>query len=348
MKLPQHIKCSIDEVTITSTTRISVDHRHLRLPGYKYIGKYKNNLKEKGSKGKSEFVYSYDFITSDKRKIVKVFPVVGDEHVVPTFTIKFFSSYFAPLEYKEVVTVLNHLTESYGFWWRLSEFHLALDLVFGPGEDRLLWVVDHTKAVSKIDPAPCDTCPETFHHHSLDSRYRLTTYNKSRDLLSKNKKNLARKPAKRRLILTKEEEAWVQNHNIVRMEARFDNSEMKIVPSVESLANYDFSFVPPDKEFIPYYISLRVPNYTKLARHGIKPGHCKGMSLAEMRRFFREKGIASNHGYYLKDSRLNAVIKDTLAAFQWCSNPEDFPLMTPSLRMRDQRVRFVSKKGWWK
>lgn len=348
MKLPQEIRCSLDQVTVTSKSRIAVDHRYLKLPTYKFIGKSKNKRKGKHIKNQTPFVYSYDFLSPDKRKIVKIYPVVGEEHVIPTFTVKFFSSFFAPLEYREVVAVLNHLTNLYGFSWRLSGFHLATDLVFGPCEDRLQWILDHTKALKSINPEPCPTCPETFHYHSMHSRYRLTTYNKTRDLLTKNKQNLSRTPRKRRIILTRKEEAWVQDHNVVRMEARFNNTEMKIVSTVEALATHDFSFVPPDKHLIPYYISIRVPDYRRLARHGISLGDCKNMSLAQMKRLFTDHGIPNNHGYYLKDSRLNTAIMDTLSGFRWCPDPKAYPLTIPALRIRDQHIRFIRKKGWWK
>lgn len=323
MKLTK-AKCSIDMVKVTSTTRISLGCNCLTLPKYKKL--------KKSNKG-------YVFLHKTTENIVLIIPTSGKDLFFPSITVKFLSSWLSPLTFEEVVDVLNFLTSKFKIGWNLAEFHVALDLFCSEGGTA--WIKDHTAALKSRGPKEDEKYPEMYHFQGLRASYRQEVYNKSRQLLERYEKELEKPAWMRRTYLDDAALEELLTHEIVRMEARFNNTALGLVPSVESLASWDFSFISPK------YLSILVPDYEKLAKRGIKPKDYKGLSLAETKRFFTAKGI-QNHGDYLKDSPLNTVIKETLAGFRWCSTPEAHPLITPSLRMRDQGVRFVSQKGWWK
>ena len=330
MKKINKVRVSIDHITLSSDdlSIITIDPTIFRQ--YKYLGKNRTGH----DKDSEQMTKTYEFFHEFKHKKTgnKLHVFVdryNDEKYktlfAPNICLKLFSSWDHKLSYSEVVRVHNLLIDKYNVLFGISEFHVAIDLYFKAKKNPIGQLVKLIKSGRKIGMKPSERYPHTHYSHSEASSYFTSVYDKTHQL----KKEKA-------FVLSAESLRQLDKSQVVRLEPRFNNTALKVVSSLESLATKDFSFI------YPQYIKFLRPDRHKLTKHGIQPKDYRGKSLVELRNMLRKEGVVNNFTYYLKDNkRLSKPIRAALRDYRWERQPERYPLSIPAVRIKPKGIQFI-------
>lgn len=328
------VNVTVDYVTLTSNDRRFIIFDHKVMDNYKTEPRVpitketeENDGEEKAKRADYKHLYVFRHKeTKNEVHILEGRPAGSLYH--PNLTVRFYSSWEHPLSYEEVVELHNCLGSAHGIGFNLAEFHVAVDLFSDVGDDYFEYIVGHTQAGRIIDPEPHPEIPRLYHFHSKRSDFRLTAYDKAKQLLEK-----------KRCLLSVESIEQLEKENVVRLESRFNNTRMGIVPSLEDLATSDFSFI------YPQHIKFLKPRKSRIRKVGLGPRDYRGLSLAELRDLLVQNGVKHNFQYYLKhDRELGKLVKKALKEYRWCGNPEQYPLAKPEAAIPRQGVSFKRHK----
>lgn len=337
------VSVTIDHATVTSNDRRKIDFKPEVLKRYRLLGWIPTaRKKDKDPQGKDQedndqqgkvqqvsSIYSHfhDFEHKKTRNKLKVF---SDRYTgklyAPNLTVKFSPSWKEPLSYEEVVWVLNRLISSYNVEFNLAEFHVAINIFSDVDDDYFDLIVNRTKSNRKIDPQEHPDYPRTFNYHSITTESRLKAYDKKFQLLKEKIEYLSKRSIKK-----------LKGLNVVRLEVRFNNTKLGIIPFIQDLAVADFSFI------YPQHIKFLRPHKSRLRNVGLEPVDYRALSLIELRRLLEDQyRVKHNFYYYLRENKtLARPVRRALKKFRWCKSPDKFPLAEPKITVRSQKVKFT-------
>ena len=321
-------RVSIDHITLTSD-----DNRYLRfdpyiMSRYKYAGPVKTtNSPENKDVSKTYRMFHEFFHLKTGHKL----HVFSDRYntkdyktlFAPNLTVKFFSSWDNKLAYSEVAWVHNILVENYHVSLAVSMVHVAVDLFFRSSADPFLQVLGSIKSGRKITPRQHPNYPNTYLFQLANAPFCLVVYDKRTQLLDRKREELSA-----------ESLAELDELYVARIESRFRNPYP--IAALGDLATLDFSWI------YPRHVKFLKADREKLGNRGVKAREFRGLSLTELRKLLRGKGISNNFTYYLREiESLAKPVKAALADHRWEPDPAKYPLKVPALVIPKQRVVFV-------
>ncbi|SHK89335.1 hypothetical protein SAMN02745216_04262 [Desulfatibacillum alkenivorans DSM 16219] len=317
------IHVSIDEVHLSSDTKMRLDFSNSSLPGYKSLpllpltGKGKSYKYTHWKKTKESQTYEVcfryqHFKTGNHLHLFK--GRIEGARYLPTVALVFYSSFESPLSYEEVVFALNVLTAKLNCGWELSEFHVATDLY---SADNYLKPLAES-VVSRKSRGPRLIGDGTYHFHSSNSDVMLKAYDKSRQLLKEKRDTLC--PATVEAL---------KKTNITRFEIQLSTTgrgkENPDFPyDLPGLATHDFSFL------VPEYFGFVEPDAVLLRRRGIMEDEYCYPSLSGFKEFLKQRSIKGHYTRFIRHSKgLNTPITEALRAYRWSKAPEKSPIIKP-------------------
>ncbi|BBO77781.1 hypothetical protein DSCW_51980 [Desulfosarcina widdelii] len=329
MKKISKVSVSIDHITLSSDDRSMITLDSTILKKYKYGGRKRTYQEGPEPMAKTyEFFHEFKHKKTGNKLHIFIDRFNKDNYktlYLPNLTLKFFSSWDHNLSYAEVVRVNNLFTDKYNVGFAVSEFHVAVDLYFKGKKNPIKQLAGLIKSGRKIGMKPSARYPHTYYSHSEASIYFMSAYDKTHQLKAEKAFQLSGKSLKD-----------LDRYQVARLESRFNNTALGLVPSVEELASKDFSYI------YPQYLKILRPDRDKLARRGFHPKEYKGKDLVDLRSMLREEGIVNNFIYYLKDyKRLSRPIRTALKVYRWERHPDKYPLSRPSVRIKPQKVQFI-------
>jgi hypothetical protein len=325
----QKVRVSIDHLTMTSDDRRKIKFDPAVLSRYKYLGKrrtVKNPSDDEDYFPGYAFFHKFGRQTGRKVHIFCSGDNPPDRFYVPNLVVKFYPHWESPLSYREVVSVLNELIEKYGVNFSVSQFHVAVDLFSERDRQTIYRLAGRSKSRRTINPK--ELFPRTFYFQSQRAPFRQILYDKRRALLKKRKKEGHE--------LSSQAIRAIKQHEISRFESRVNNTSLRWVPSLPTLANMDFRFL------VPQHLAFLKPQEERVVQHGLSPKVFRNWSLIELRRKLKAKGITNNFFYYTEpDERLGGPVLRALGRFRWCDNPDKYQFLLPEFRIRPQGIEFV-------
>ena len=332
MKKISKVSVSIDHITLSSDDRSMITLDSTILKKYKYGGRKRTYHGEDSEPMAKTYEFFHEFKHKKTGNKLHIFidRFNKDNYktlYLPNLTLKFFSSWDHNLSYAEVVRVQNLFTDEYNVGFAVSEFHVAVDLYFKGKKNPIKRLAGLIKSGRKIGMKPSERYPHTYYSHSERSIYFMSAYDKTHQLKAEKAFQLSGKSLKD-----------LDRYQVARLESRFNNTALGLVPSLEKLATKDFSYI------YPQYLKILRPDRDKLAKHDIHPLDYKGKYLVDLRNMLKEEGIVNNFTYYLKDyKRLSQPIRAALNDYRWERNPDNYSLSRPSVRIKPQKVQFIKQ-----
>jgi hypothetical protein len=316
----QKIKVSMDYVSVSSgdRRRLHFDPKTIGDP-YKYLGM--RPTKDTSESNAYEIFHEYKHrTTNNKLHIFTQRP--KSYYYPPNLKLWFFSSWDNNLTYKEVIEVMNIITDKYNPPFNLSGYHVAIDLFSDVDHNHIDDMVKWMKSGRHYDPEMDPKYPGTYWFHTETSKFGLCVYDKKQQLLSENKE------------LSKKSIRELMNCNVTRIESRFFNAiEITTLPE---LAVHCFI------DLIPTRVEFLMPDDTKLIKHGLKPHQYQNIGLKELKKKLKKKGVESNLFYYTKENiHLTNMVRKALEQYRWCASPNTYPTLQPKISIRPQCIKLI-------
>lgn len=321
---------SVDHFTITSDDRRLINYNSKLLTNYK-SGKKIHTSGECKERQFRSYEYFREYYHKRSHNKLRVFvdrynTPAKKTLYAPNIALKFFSSWENNLTFEEVAKVHNIFVENYHVAFRVSNFHLAVDLYFDAnGKDPFEHIVGSIMSGRKVEPWTNPKYPDTYFFHHLNSMFCLVVYNKKLQLLREKVDELS-----------PEAKAELDECYVTRIEFRCRNPHLICSLPVRDLATHNFS------SFYPTHLKFLRPDLRKVGNLGLDPSDFKGASLSETKEIMQENRVANNFNYFLRELKsLAEPVKRALGKFRWEPNPDRFPLSKPKLYIKMPRVKFV-------